>query len=124
MSRSWSRSTSRRIAAAVAAGAVTALALFNGPAGAAGSTVKCTARNQSPVFGKWGDLSDYFLLPDGGFEVGNEWVLTNGAAIVTGNESWNVRAATDSKSLRLPPSPRPRAARCAWPRARRPCGCS
>lgn len=102
MRLSLSGSTVRRFSAALAAGGLATLALFNGPVGAAGSTVPCSTRSQSQVFARWGDARDYFLMPDGGFETGNEWVLSNGASIVTGNETFYVRSSTDSKSLRLP----------------------
>lgn len=102
MRLSLSGPTIRRIAATVAAGGLAAVALFTSPAGAAGPAVQCTARSQSRVFSRWGDTADYFLMPDGGFEAGNEWVLGWGASVTTGNESWNVRSATDTRSLRLP----------------------
>lgn len=102
MRLSWSRPTARRITAALAAGGLAAITLFNGPAGAAGSTVACTARSQSQVFSRWGDYADYFLMPDGGFEAGNEWVLGGGASRVVANEPWKVRAATDTRALNLP----------------------
>lgn len=102
MRLSLSSRNARRVAAAIAAGGLAATALFNGPAGAAGSTVPCATRSQSQVFARWGDTRDYFLMPDGGFEAGNEWVLGNGASIVTGNETSYVRSSTDARSLRLP----------------------
>lgn len=57
----------------------------------------------SKPFAPWGDQGDYTIAPGGSFEVGQgSWKL-NGASVVTGNEPWKVRNATDTKSLKLPP---------------------
>ena len=45
----------------------------------------------------------YKLVGNGSFEAGIAgWALAGGAAVVAGNESYKVRAAGDSKSLKLP----------------------
>jgi hypothetical protein len=82
-------------ALAIAAGASSALA--------AGTTVACSTRTQSTPFTTWGDTNSYFQVPNGGFEsTTNDWALTGGASIVTGNETWKVAGSTNSKSLRIP----------------------
>jgi hypothetical protein len=57
----------------------------------------------SPVFAPWGDSSDYYLPANGGFESGAAgWTLNGGAAVVDGNEPFNLNASTDSHSLAVP----------------------
>jgi hypothetical protein len=57
----------------------------------------------SQVFAPWGDSSSYATLLDGGFESGSAgWNLSGGAKVVSGNEPFDVGAATDSHSLLLP----------------------
>lgn len=83
-------------AAALGAGAQTVMAF--------GTPVACTSRSEAPVFAPWGDTASYFLVPNGGFENGStNWLLTGGAAVVTGNETYKVGGASDSYSLRMPP---------------------
>lgn len=78
--------------------ALLATALF------AGSAQACSYSGAEPVFAPWGDNHNYVLAPDGGFEAGgNGWTLTGGAKAVAGNESHQVNAAGDSRSLSLPP---------------------
>ena len=48
-----------------------------------------------------GDDGNYYLMPNGGFELGSlAWSLSGGAAVVTGNEPWSVIGGT--RSLALP----------------------
>jgi hypothetical protein len=55
------------------------------------------------VFAPWGDRHDYTLVPDGGFENGADgWTLDDGAAVVEGNETFQVGGAADHQSLNLP----------------------
>jgi len=51
----------------------------------------------------WADPGQYFLAPGGNFEGGlSGWTLSGGAKVVSGNESYYVGSASDSKSLALP----------------------
>ncbi len=86
-----------RTITAVTATALLALAAF------AGSAQACSYPGATQVFKPWGDQSSYVLAPDGGFEAGGTgWTLTGGAAVVAGNESYNVGGSGDSNSLALP----------------------
>lgn len=85
--------------ATTAATALLALAVFAGSASAA----SCGYTGAKQVFAPWGDQHAYVLAPDGGFEAGGAgWGLSRGAAVVAGNESYNLNATTDSRSLSLP----------------------
>ena len=64
--------------------------------------VPCTGQILSQPFLPWLDPSNYELAANGGFESTGGWTLAGGAKIVSGNESYNVRSAADSKSLSLP----------------------
>jgi hypothetical protein len=98
ISQSHPDSTSKRGRfAALLAGAVLALMVF------AGSAEACSYSGAESVFSPWGDQRNYVLAPDGGFEGGaSGWQLNHGAAVVEGNESYNLNDAADSKSLSLP----------------------
>jgi hypothetical protein len=67
-----------------------------------------TACDSAPVlqpFAPWGDLSWYSFVPNGGFEQGSSsWSLGGSAAVVDGNETFNVNDPGDSSSLALGPS--------------------
>jgi hypothetical protein len=72
-------------------------------AGSAAAAQACSYSGARPVFSGWGDSHAYVLAPDGGFEGGGAgWSLRNGAATVTGNESYYLNESTDSRSLALP----------------------
>jgi hypothetical protein len=61
----------------------------------------CQSTPTTKPFQAFGDSHDYSLVPNGGFESGaGGWSLP-GARVTTGNESWSVRAAGDSKSLAI-----------------------
>jgi len=82
----------------VLAGAVAILAL-PGPAHAAG----CDEQPLSRTFLPWLDPSWYTPAPDGGLEAGAAgWTLQDGAAVVEGNEPWQVGGEADASSLALP----------------------
>ena len=82
----------------LAAMAVLALTAFT----AAGAQA-CNYTGAEQVFSPWGDQHAYVLAPDGGFESGGQgWNLSGGAAAVTGNESFFLNDASDSRSLALP----------------------
>lgn len=63
----------------------------------------CSAADVAKVFLPWADLADYVLAPGGAAESAAGWALTGDAAIVAGNEPFNVHAAGDASALRLPP---------------------
>jgi hypothetical protein len=57
----------------------------------------------SQPFLPWADPGSYFLAPGGDFEGDmSGWTLSGGAAVVPGNESYDVGSLSDSKSLWLP----------------------
>lgn len=90
----------------ISAGMIATAALL-APAANAGVLVKttqsCDAQTLSQPFARFGDRARYTPVPGGSFEAGSQaWTLTGGALVVTGNESFNVRAAGDSRSLYLP----------------------
>jgi hypothetical protein len=67
------------------------------------SAPDCDEQVLSQPFLPWVDPAHYTLAPDGGFEAGAAgWSLQGGATVVAGNESHYVRAATDTRSLKLP----------------------
>jgi hypothetical protein len=67
------------------------LSLATGPCG----------QTESQPFAKFGDSAWYVTVPGGSFEAGSPtWLLTGGASVVSGNESYNV--AGGSRSLSLP----------------------
>jgi hypothetical protein len=69
----------------------------------ASSAQACSYSGAKQVFSPWGDQHNYVLAPDGGFESGAAgWSLTRGAAVVEGNESYQLNGASDSRSLSLP----------------------
>ncbi len=86
-----------RTFAAVTAVALLAVAAF------AGSAQACSYSGAQQVFKPWGDSQSYVLAPDGGFEAGAAgWTLSGGAATVSGNETFNLNGAGDSRALALP----------------------
>lgn len=62
----------------------------------------CTPLPTTKAFQKVdGDTADYSMAPDGGFEAGGAgWTFTNGAKVVSGNETLGVAAGR--KSLMMP----------------------
>jgi hypothetical protein len=82
---------------AVAAAAVAVLAC------SASAAQACNYTGAAQVFSPWGDQHSYVLAPDGGFEAGGQgWLLAGGATTVSGNESFYLGGAGDSRSLSLP----------------------
>jgi hypothetical protein len=75
------------------AGALAALA-FAAPAARAA----CPAQPRDRVFLPWLDPAYYQAAPDSGFEAGDTWSLSGGAAVVDGNQPY----LPGSKSLDLP----------------------
>jgi hypothetical protein len=62
----------------------------------------CPSAPTTKPFKAFGDNADYSLLSNGGFEFGTGGWSLSGAGVASGNESFKVRAATDSKSLAIP----------------------
>ena len=64
----------------------------------------CPTTPTTQAFKRFGDSAAYSLVSNGAFESGTSgWSLTK-AAVVAGNETFKVRAATDSKSLAVQPT--------------------
>jgi hypothetical protein len=61
----------------------------------------CAATPTSKAFAAFGDQADYSLAPGGSFESGTSGWSLNGASVVSGNESFKVRSASDAKSLAI-----------------------
>jgi hypothetical protein len=94
-------------------GRIVAAALLFVIAGLAASTASATGRyatvQQCPAYSMgqpflpWLDPGSYFLAPGGSFESGTSgWTFRGGASVVSGNESYHVNGASDSRSLALP----------------------
>ena len=63
----------------------------------------CGNQVDSQPFAHWGDNNNYTLVPGGTFETGElPWVLSSGASVTSGNESYYVHASSDRRSLSLP----------------------
>ena len=99
---------SARIRVKAVAGAVAVIAACAAaPTAQAGLLVASAPSCESPAlerpFARWLDSLSYTLVPDGGFEQGAKgWSLSK-ARVVSGNESFYVHGAGDSRSLSLPP---------------------
>jgi hypothetical protein len=87
-------------------GALAALSAGAGSASAGllvSTAESCSAETMSQPFARFGDLNQYTPVPGGSFEKGAQsWTLSHGAKVVSGNESFYVRASRDSRSLYLP----------------------
>jgi hypothetical protein len=67
------------------------------------SAPSCNAVTLEQPFKRWLDPLSYSLVPDGGLERGGAgWSLSGGAKVVSGNETFYVHGAGESKSLSLP----------------------
>ena len=77
---------------------LSAVAVFVVPAAAQAA---CQSTPTTKAFQVFGDVNDYSLVPNGGFEFGTGGWSLSGARVAAGNESWSVRAAGDSKSLAI-----------------------
>jgi hypothetical protein len=63
----------------------------------------CLNQVYSHPFARWGDNNSYTLVTGGTFEAGSlPWVLSSGASVAAGNESYYVNASSDRNSLVLP----------------------
>jgi hypothetical protein len=82
------------------AAALVAVACFVTPAAAQAA---CEPVATTKAFQAFGDSSEYFLAPNGGFESGSAgWSLTN-ASVVAGNESYFLNGKGDTRSLAIAP---------------------
>lgn len=94
------RSVATAAVVAIAALAVSASAASAGVLVA--SAPSCDNQAMSKTFLPWADVADYTALSGGNFESGAAGWSTNGpASVASGNESFHVGAAADSKSLAL-----------------------
>jgi hypothetical protein len=93
-----------KIFIALAACAAAALAAPAADAGVlVSSAASCDTQQFSQPFSRWSDNASYTPVPGGAFEAGQAaWTLAGGAKVVSGNESFKVRSATDSSSLYIP----------------------
>jgi hypothetical protein len=90
---------------ALALAAATALVIAPASASAGplvSSAGDCAGQSLAQSFLPWADVANYTLNPGGDFEAGSDWSLAGGAAVVSGNEPFNVGSATDSRSLSVP----------------------
>jgi hypothetical protein len=81
--------------------ALTCVAVF--VSSGAAFAAQCPTQSAKQKFSKFGDSSDYFLVPGGSFEgtaaqVG--WTLS-GANLTPGNEPFHLNSATDDQSLEI-----------------------
>ncbi len=102
------RSVARRphlsIVAVVAALAALALPAAAQAGPLVASAPSCDEQQLSQPFLPWADPASYTLDRGGDFEAGGGgWMLTGGASVVAGNESFKVGGDSDSSSLSLPP---------------------
>jgi hypothetical protein len=94
------RSVATAAVVAIAALAVSASAASAGVLVASASS--CDDQSVSQTFLPWLDVADYTALSGGDFESGSAPWWTNGAAsVASGNETFHVGAAGDSKSMSL-----------------------
>jgi hypothetical protein len=102
-----SRPRTRALRSKVGAGVAVVAMMCAGHATGAwayGSTLACAPRDTSAVFARWLDPAQYFAASNGGFEHGSQdWILSAGASVTSGNEPYYVDAPTDSHSLHLDP---------------------
>ena len=91
------------VAAVIAAIASTAFASTASAGLVTASASNCDDPAFEQPFARWGDKASYKLLGNGGFESGaTGWTLSGGAYVASGNESFDVGGADDSRSLVLP----------------------
>jgi hypothetical protein len=89
------------------AGATVVAVLALAPAAGAGILVQTATGCGTPTyerpFLRWLDVTSYVLAPDGTLEGANgQWSLSGGAAVTSGNESYNVHGSGETHSLALP----------------------
>jgi hypothetical protein len=67
----------------------------------AAAQAACADAPATKAFQAFGDSANYSLVSNGAFESGTGGWSLSGASVVSGNESYKVRAATDAKSLAI-----------------------
>jgi hypothetical protein len=91
-----------RIVLVAAAALACAVPATTADASVLGSTLNPCGQTLTQPFLPWTDPSNYALAPGGGAEMTGKWTLAGGAAVVSGNEPFHVRAAADSHSIAIP----------------------
>ena len=94
----------RRISRMAAVIATAGVAFGGSPpaASAFGTNLPCRTRSTGAVFSRWLDPAQYFPASNGGFERGSkDWSLNPAAAVVAGNERYQVGRSAGSHSLSL-----------------------
>jgi hypothetical protein len=81
---------------------VLALAGAAGAQPARAGLLGCGGQATVQPFAPWLDPANYVLMTGGSLETTTGWALSGGAQLVSGNEPFNVNAASDSHSLALP----------------------
>jgi hypothetical protein len=66
------------------------------------SAPDCENQTLAQPFLPWADIAQYTLNSGGDFEGGGSWRLSGGAAVVSGNEPFQVGSGSDAHSLSLP----------------------
>jgi hypothetical protein len=92
---------SRTATCLAALAAAAALAASGATTASAGTSLGCPGTASHP-FLPWLDPASYTLAPGGAFEGTSSWQLAGGAKVVSGNEPFKVRSATDARSLTIP----------------------
>jgi hypothetical protein len=94
----------RRLAAILLTAAAAVVPASSAQAGVlVESATSCSSETLSQPFARWLDPARYTLVPGGAFEAGQPaWSVAGGASVVSGNETYFVHGAADSRSLRLP----------------------
>jgi hypothetical protein len=92
----------QRKSTGLAAIAATIAAVVGTTTAGAATASSCPTRTLKQAFSSFGDTSQYFFAPNGGFESGlTGWTYGGGAAVVSGNETSYLNAKTDTKSVSL-----------------------
>jgi hypothetical protein len=98
------RKTGRTVVATLIATIASTAFASSASAGLVTATAtSCDEPQLEQPFKRWLDSASYKPLGDGGFEAGARgWTLSGGAYVASGNESFDVGGAGDSRSLVLP----------------------
>jgi hypothetical protein len=97
-----SRTTRKLVGLALAAAAFVTVPATASAGVLVSSAANCADQSLAQVFLPWADVANYTIAPGGDFEAGANWSLSNGAAVVSGNEPFHVGSAGGSRSLALP----------------------
>src|SRR2546425_1338287 len=79
-----------------------ATVLASGAVGTARAGLTCPGQTYVQPFEPWLDEANYVLMPNGSLESSSGWALTGGAAVVDGNEPFQLNSLLDTHSLSLP----------------------